>query len=90
MVPDVAADETIRLWSTHDGQHIRTFTGHSMGISDIAWSSDSQLLCSASDDTTVRIWQVTRVSQIPGSQHALDMHAIYFALSCLFFASLQT
>ena len=32
--------------------------GHEQGISDIAWSSCSNYLCSASDDKTVKIWDV--------------------------------
>ena len=32
--------------------------GHKLGISDIAWSSDSTLICSASDDKSVKVWDV--------------------------------
>lgn len=32
------------------------FVGHLEGISDLAWSSDSHYICSASDDRTLRIW----------------------------------
>ena len=56
----LAADSIVRLWSVYTGQIVRTLSGHSQGLSDIAWSSDSAYLASASDDTTIRIWDVDR------------------------------
>lgn len=35
--------------------------GHADGVSDISWSTDSFYLCSASDDRTLRIWDVRPV-----------------------------
>lgn len=32
------------------------------GISDVSWSSDSKLLVSASDDKTLKIWDLATVS----------------------------
>lgn len=50
---------------------MRNLTGHSKGLSDIAWSSDGVFLASASDDTTVRIWTVDTVRSVP-LPHTLD------------------
>lgn len=46
-----------------DGKYEATLEGHTQGISDVAWSSDSQNLCSASDDRTIRIWSLATVSE---------------------------
>lgn len=41
---------------------MRTFEGHTLGISDVAWSGDSDYIASASDDKTIRIWSLETVS----------------------------
>lgn len=56
-----AADNIVKIWSPATGELIRNMTGHTKGLSDIAWSPDSVYLASASDDTTVRIWDVDSV-----------------------------
>lgn len=62
----VAADKLIKLWDSRTGEFIQNFEGHTKGISDIAWSSNSTLLASGSDDKTVRLWDVnTVISYLP-------------------------
>lgn len=62
--PRKAADKHIKLWDAYAGQIIRTLEGHSEGISDVAWSNDSEYLASASDDKTIRIWKPDTVSSL--------------------------
>jgi len=57
----VAADKLIKLWNARTGEFVQNFEGHTKGISDVAWSSASDLIASASDDKTVRLWNVTTV-----------------------------
>ena len=59
--PDIAGDNVVKIWSPFTGNLIRNMDGHTKGLSDIAWSTDSVFLASASDDTTIRIWNVDSV-----------------------------
>lgn len=56
-----AADKVVKIWSPFTGELVRDLKGHTKGLSDVTWSSDSVYLASASDDTTIRIWDVDSV-----------------------------
>ncbi|WP_201375989.1 hypothetical protein [Ktedonobacter robiniae] len=47
------------IWEASTGKVVSTGKGHSDTIHSLAWSSDGKRLASASQDKTVRLWQVT-------------------------------
>lgn len=44
------------VWEVASGERIRTFSGHTGGLTDLAFSADGRLLATASKGRTVRIW----------------------------------
>lgn len=58
---EIAADKSIKVWNVADGNIMHTLHGHTEGLSDVAWSPNSDMLASASDDKTVRLWDVSTV-----------------------------
>ncbi|KAL1748896.1 WD40-repeat-containing domain protein [Schizophyllum fasciatum] len=58
-----AADKTIKIWDTENGEILHTLKGHEEGVSDIAWSNDGAYLASASDDKTIRTWSLEEAAE---------------------------
>ena len=69
----IANDRVVKIWSPFTGELIRNLNGHTKGLSDIAWSADSVYLASASDDHTIRIWDVDSVSTDPPQKSKLRL-----------------
>jgi WD40 repeat protein/uncharacterized caspase-like protein len=52
----LSSDKVIRLWDVETGNRLKTFRGHSEDIESLAFSPDSTVLASSSNDRTIRLW----------------------------------
>lgn len=48
----------LRIWDLQSGHQLKTFAGHSKGVTFASFSPDDKQLLSASYDRTVRLWSV--------------------------------
>ena len=53
----------MRLWNK-EGTEIKTFMGHQEGVHSATFSPDSQIIASASEDKTVKLWDVATGKEI--------------------------
>ncbi len=51
-------DPTLSLWNVATGEKIRSFSGHTMGVTDIKFTPDGKKIITSSDDMTARLWDV--------------------------------
>lgn len=65
---------SIRIWGRNTGRHIRTLKGHASRINSIA--TDGNLIVSASDDETVKIWNINTGECIKTIKHDSSVHSV--------------
>lgn len=56
---EASLERIIKIWDFETGIAIQNLTGHKDGILQLRWSSDQSKLVSASDDSTLRMWNTT-------------------------------
>jgi WD40 repeat protein len=52
----IGNDNTIKLWDAATGSLIRTFEGHSVPVTSVAFSPDGSRVLSGSQDRTIKLW----------------------------------
>jgi len=71
---DIDIALSIRIWGRNTGRHIRTLKGHTSRINSIA--TDGNLIVSASDDETVKIWNIKMGECIKTIKHDSSVHSV--------------
>ncbi len=70
----------VRVWRTSDQRLIEAFQYHSRPVHSLAFSQDSLILASGSEDSTVRFWRFSDGSQLPHIlQHGAGVTGIRYS-----------
>jgi WD40 repeat protein len=55
----------VKVWDSRTGALARTFRGHTGLVGSVAFSPDGRRLVSGSRDTTVKVWDVSALREVP-------------------------
>ncbi len=69
----------LKLWDIGSGALVRTYSGHSDPVNAVALSADGRLAASASQDKTVRIWDLASGEVLHKLNHVHSVSAVAFS-----------
>lgn len=59
-----AGGNEIHIWNPEDGKLKATLKGHTAAINSVAFSKDAKSLISGSDDSSIRLWDIEKGSEL--------------------------
>ncbi len=63
IIPEEPGKIAVRVYAVTRGDKLHTFTGHTGSITALAFSPDGKFLASGSSDTTVLVWDMSKVKR---------------------------
>jgi WD40 repeat protein len=74
----IGSDHNIQLRQA-DGKFIKSLAGHTGAIVSIAFNAQSQLLASASEDSTAKVWQLNKGTSVTLKSHTAVVKQVAFS-----------
>jgi WD40 repeat protein len=70
-----SCDRTVKRWDIATGACLHTYTGHTNWVWSISYSPDGRSIASASEDGTIKLWQLAPNPELP--PHTLQLQRPY-------------
>lgn len=73
-------DSLVIVWNAENGQTVNTLSGHEGAIRMVAWPhGNSEQVASASEDTTVKVWNIATGEHEPILQHGDVVEGVFWS-----------